>query len=62
MRGEIEKVAKFLDKTLSEEQITKLTEHLRFDNFEKNPSVNLEIGKKLGFMNEDGKFVRKGNA
>ena len=54
-------MAKFLDKTLSEDQLTKLTEHLRFDNFEKNPSVNLEIGKKLGIMNEEGKFVRKGN-
>ena len=39
----------------------KITEHLRFDNFEKNESVNNEIGKKLGMMYPDGKFIRKGN-
>jgi malate/lactate dehydrogenase len=54
-------VAAFLNQTPSDEQLDKITEHLRFDNFEKNESVNNEIGKKLGWMNEDGKFIRKGN-
>ena len=36
-------------------------EHLRFDNFAKNESVNGESGKKLGFLNSDaGNFIRKG--
>ena len=60
MRGEIEKVAKFLGKSLNEEQLAKLTEHLRFDNFEKNEAVNNEGAKKSGAFNLDGKFVRKG--
>ena len=60
LKGEIAKVATFLDKTLSEDQLDKLTEHLRFDNFEKNEAVNNEFGKKIGFMNQDGKFIRKG--
>ena len=60
MRGEIEKVAEFLGKSLSEEQLVKLTEHLRFDNFEKNEAVNNEGAKKSGAFNLDGKFVRKG--
>jgi malate/lactate dehydrogenase len=54
-------VAAFLNQTPTDEQLDKITEHLRFDNFEKNESVNNEIGKKLGWMNEDGKFIRKGN-
>lgn len=54
-------MASFLDKQLSQEQLDKLTEHLRFENFEKNESVNNEFGKKIGIMNLDGKFIRKGN-
>ena len=60
MRCEIEKVVNFLGKKLTDQQLAKLTDHLRFDNFEKNPSVNNEDGKKQGFFNEDGKFCRKG--
>ncbi len=53
-------MADFLDKKLTDDQLTTLTEHLRFDNFEKNESVNNEVGKKMGWMNPDGKFIRKG--
>jgi len=53
-------VADFLDKKLTDDQLTTLTEHLRFDNFKKNESVNNEVGKKMGWMNPDGKFIRKG--
>lgn len=61
LKGEIEKVAKFLGKPLTENQILKLREHLRVDNFAKNDSVNFEIGKKVGFMNDtELRFVRKG--
>lgn len=60
LRGEIEKISKFLGKTLTNEQLTKLTEHLRFDNFAKNETVNLDFGKELGFMKNSGNFIRKG--
>nr|CAH0104482.1 unnamed protein product [Daphnia galeata] len=60
LRGEIEKVAAFLGKSYSDEVMAKLTEHLKFDNFQKNESVNNESGKKMGAMNEDGRFIRKG--
>ena len=60
MRGEIEKVAKFLEKPLTEEQLTQLREHLKVDNFAKNESTNFEIGKTVGMMHDNGKFVRKG--
>jgi hypothetical protein len=61
LRGEIVKVVAFLNQTPTDEQLNKITEHLRFDNFEKNESVNNEPVKKLGLMNLDGKFIRKGN-
>ncbi|KAI9563465.1 hypothetical protein GHT06_010928 [Daphnia sinensis] len=60
LRGEIEKVAKFLGKSLTDEQLDKLREHLRFDNFQKNESVNNKAAKKFGAMNEDGRFIRNG--
>lgn len=60
LRGEIQKIAKFLGKTLTEDQLVKLTEHLRFDNFAKNETVNCEIGKEIGLMNNSGNFIRKG--
>lgn len=62
LRGEIQKVAKFLEKCLTEEQLDQLTEHLKFDNFEKNPSVNNEAPKKMGLLSSDGKFLRKGES
>ena len=62
LRGEIQKIVRFLGKDLSCDQLTKLTEHLRFDNFAKNEAVNCEIGKELGFMNNTGNFIRKGKA
>ena len=60
LRGAIKKVASFLNKIPTDEQLDKITEHLKFDNFEKNESVNNESGKKMGYMNPDGKFIRKG--
>lgn len=60
LRGGIVKISEFLGKPLSEDQLTKLTEHLRFDNFAKNETVNCEIGKEIGLMNNSGNFIRKG--
>ena len=60
MRGEIEKVAHFTGKKLSEELLDRLTEHLRFDAFSKNATVNLDWTKQLGIMKDDGHFIRKG--
>lgn len=60
LRGEIERVADFLGKRLSGEQLARLVAHLRFENFAKNESVNFEAGKQFGFMNQEGRFIRKG--
>ncbi|KZS20060.1 putative Sulfotransferase family cytosolic 1B member [Daphnia magna] len=46
--------------SLSEEQLTDLREHLRFDNFAKNESVNMEPAKQFGHFSTEGHFIRKG--
>ena len=60
LRGEVAKVAQFLDKKLTDQQLDQLTEHLRFDNFSKNEAVNNEFAKDLGIMSPNGHFIRKG--
>ncbi|KAK4026522.1 hypothetical protein OUZ56_015517 [Daphnia magna] len=60
LKGEISKVATFLNQSPTDEQLDKITEHLRFDNFQQNEAVNNEAGKKMGWLNPDGRFIRKG--
>ena len=61
LRGQLEKMSKYLGKDLSEDQMDRLREHLQFENVKKNESINMESGKKIGMMNKDGSFIRKGN-
>ncbi|CAG9783944.1 unnamed protein product [Diatraea saccharalis] len=57
----VKRVAKFLGKTVTEEQMSRLCDHLAFDNFKKNKSVNMEIFKKLNLSCKDvSPFIRKG--
>ncbi|CAK1581653.1 unnamed protein product [Parnassius mnemosyne] len=56
----VRRVAKFLGKEITQEQIEKLCEHLKFDNFKKNKSVNLDNMKGTGLWNEKESFIRKG--
>jgi len=58
LRGEIEKVCKFLGKSLSDEQLELLTKHLRFDSVVKNSAINFLESK--GESKEPCKFIRKG--
>ena len=60
LQGQLQKMARFLGKDLSEDQLNRLMEHLKFENIRKNEAVNNESGKKMGMMNEDGNFIRKG--
>lgn len=57
----IRRVAKFLDKDFSEEQISKLCDHLSIENFKKNKSVNYDVMKELGILIPgEQAFIRKG--
>ncbi|XP_037073274.1 sulfotransferase family cytosolic 1B member 1-like [Pollicipes pollicipes] len=61
LKTEIRRVAKFLGKSYSDEQVEKLAHHLHIDNFKNNPYVNREDLKGKGLMHADqGNFVRKG--
>lgn len=60
LKGETAKVAAFLGKSMSEEELERLRSHLCFDNFAKNDAVNNEFGKELGIIKPCGRFIRKG--
>lgn len=46
---------------MNEKQIMKLTDHLNIENFRKNPSVNRQHIRGMGFYNtNEPPFVRKG--
>ncbi|KAI5632734.1 sulfotransferase domain-containing protein [Phthorimaea operculella] len=56
----VRKVAKFLNKEYTEEQIAGLCDHLSFDNFKKNKSVNFDEVKDLGVLVAgEQSFIRK---
>ncbi|CAH0553022.1 unnamed protein product [Brassicogethes aeneus] len=58
MRSTILKVCKFLGKSYSDAEINKLVEHMKFDNFKKNNSVNKDYSDF--FPKSDRDFVRQG--
>ncbi|CAH2073432.1 unnamed protein product, partial [Iphiclides podalirius] len=54
----IRKVAEFLGKQYSDEQIEDLCTHLKFDNFKNNTSVNMD----LVVFTENKSFIREGKS
>ncbi|KAI5632730.1 sulfotransferase domain-containing protein [Phthorimaea operculella] len=59
----VRRVAKFLNKEVTEEQVGKLCEHLSFDNFKKNKSVNYDEIKDLGvFVGGENPIIRRGKS
>ncbi|XP_023934547.2 luciferin sulfotransferase [Bicyclus anynana] len=60
--GAVRRVADFFGKTLSDEQVCRLVDHLSFDNFKKNKSVNMESLQQSGVFTIEGAFVREGKS
>ncbi|KAJ8722511.1 hypothetical protein PYW07_003691 [Mythimna separata] len=58
----IRRVADFLGKQLNEEQMNRLCDHLSFENFKNNKSVNFEELRKLGVLANGETFIRKGKS
>ncbi|KOB70912.1 Retinol dehydratase [Operophtera brumata] len=56
----IRRVAEFLGKDLTHEQMERLCEHLSIDNFKNNPSVNFEDLREFGMLDSREQFIRKG--
>lgn len=56
----IKRMAKFLDKEVTDEQVVKLCDHLNIDNFRKNESVNsMWLTRRVGDPDAES-FIRKG--
>lgn len=57
----IRKVAKFLDKTMTDEEVVKLTSYLSIENFRDNPAVNQHELKEVRIcVSKEAAFVRNG--
>lgn len=60
----IRKVAQFLDRPLTDEQVQQLTEHLSFEKMKNNTAVNkepvLEMLRKYKLTKFNGVFMRAG--
>ncbi|KAG5307594.1 ST1C4 Sulfotransferase, partial [Pseudoatta argentina] len=57
----IKEVAKFLDKTYTDEEINKVINHLNIKNFRNNPMVNFSELNACGII-KDNSFIRKGGS
>ncbi|XP_013146116.1 PREDICTED: sulfotransferase family cytosolic 1B member 1-like [Papilio polytes] len=58
----VQRVANFLGKTITSEQLTTLCSHLSIENFKNNPSINQDELKTLGMLSEKESFIRKGKS
>jgi len=58
--NQLKKVATFLGKKLTEDQIEALVLHLDFDKFKANPSVNYTELQDSSYFKKEGHFIRKG--
>ncbi|XP_045532715.1 sulfotransferase 1C4-like [Pieris brassicae] len=60
LKGVVHRVADFLGKTYTEEQIIELCDHLNFKNFKTNPAVNSDLLRDIGLVHNKHEFIRKG--
>lgn len=59
LKSVVKQVAKFLNKTVPNEQMDKILEHLSFQSMQKNPSTNYK--PKVGKTDDpQQQFIRKG--
>lgn len=58
----IKKIAEFLGKSLSENDVCKIAEHCQFNKMKNNEMVNFSWWKELGLIDakSDSEFIRKG--
>ncbi|GFY73932.1 sulfotransferase 1E1 [Trichonephila inaurata madagascariensis] len=61
IQGAIKKIATFLDRDVSDEEINNIVEHCSFHNMAQNPNVNYQHWDDLGIRKiHEAKFMRKG--
>ena len=60
-RGTIKRIADFLGKSLTEDDIDRVMEHTSLENMKKNEAVNFKYQEKLhGTDKTDGAFINTG--
>lgn len=63
MKGTIRAVADFVGKTMTEDDIDRLADHLHISNFKNNPAVNFESHRDIGLLNKNTEgFIRQGKS
>lgn len=63
LRSAIESMSDFLGKKFTADEIDRLENHLKFDNFKNNKVVTLTRLREIGFFKKDAeKFARKGRS
>lgn len=63
LRSAIQSMSHFLGKKFTADEMDKLQNHLKFDNFKNNKVVTLPMMNEIGFFKKDAeKFVRKGRS
>lgn len=60
LKGSLKKLASFLERPLSDNDLPALMNHLNFENFKQNASVNLEHTHVNGVDGVKWNFVRRG--
>ena len=61
LKSQIQKVATFLEKSYTDEQVEKLATHLHFDSMKANPFVNYDLTEASCMMFKGrGSFMREG--
>ncbi|KAL1451522.1 hypothetical protein WDU94_005889 [Cyamophila willieti] len=58
----IDKVAEFLDTSLTKDQVNELVDYLDIKNFRNNPAVNFDSLKTVGICRSDQVFIREGKS
>lgn len=58
--GAIRRTAKFLGRSVTDEQVDVLRKHLEFSRMAANPAINLEGLLKKNHTDPETKFIRKG--
>lgn len=58
----MERVAAHIGKTVSEEQMVRILDHLSFKKLAETEAATAEKIRESGIMNEGGSFFRKGNS
>lgn len=61
MPSAIRKIATFLNRKLSEEDVAKIADHCNVKNMRENETVNYTYWKEIGYVNsDDSHFINKG--